>query len=296
MSRLLNLEITQEGILMDLKLKYNLEELSKDIISDQEKNNILKEMFNIFEEKLDIDDRILLLFEMRKIIENGEFYDNDEKIEILNYVKTDPELNNNKILNFEYLLSEIIFLNNMRKEKTMIQNYPSLRLLDDIDKNSLGHLNYRDEDYHTKPSIQISFFPEVQTSKRMLPGTVMIIGNNSLRNKFKSNDKVWLIGLDLNMGLNLCEIMIEYNNGWEVILLNNAYNSIKIRRKDQVNSLRIHKNDLCKRLKLKKYDEIHIGVKSLFNKRERFHKLFVNHLLNEDLKDEDEISVLTSEE
>ena len=296
MSGKLNEEIMSEGILMDLKLKYNLEELSKDIISDEEKDNILKEMFKNFDEKLDIDDRILILLEMRKMIENGEFYTNDAKIKFLNYIKTDPEFHDNKILNFEYLLSEIIFLNKLRLEKIMIQKYPSLSLLDNIDKNSLGNLNYRNVDYHKKASIQISFYPEIQSSRRMLPSTVMIVGNNSLRDKFKSNDKVWLIGLDLNIGLNSCEVMFEYNNGWEVILLSNAYNSIKIRRKNEINSLRIRKNDLCKSLKLKKYDEIHIGVKSLLNKKERFHKLVVSHLLNEDLRDEDEMSVLTSEE
>ena len=297
MSSLLNFEIMNEGILMDLKLKYNLKEKCLGHINiESEKDDILKKMFNNFNEKLDIDDKILILLEMRSMIETGKFFSDFDKEKLMNHIKTDHEFNNNKIYNYEYLQNEIRFLHELRLHKIMIQKYPSLKLLNDIDKNSLGHLNYRNKDYHTKPSIQISFFPEVQTTRRMLPGTVMIIGNESLRDKFESNDKVWFLGLDLNIGLNICEIMIEYNNGWEVILLNNAYNSIKIRRKDEVNSLRIHKNDLYKSLKLKKYDEIHIGIKSLLNNRERFHKLVVSHLLNEDLRDEDEISVLTSEE
>lgn len=294
MSSFLNLEIMNEGILMDLKLKYNLKETCLGHI-ESEKDDILKEMFNNFDEKLDIDDKLLILLEIRYVIENGKFYTTNDKEKLLNHIKTDPEFNLNKTYNFEYLQNEVIFLNKVRQEKIKLRQYPSLRLLEDIDKNSLGHLNYRDIDYHTKASIQISFFPEVQTTRRMLPGTIMIIGNASLRDKFESNDKVWFLGLDLNIGLNMCEIMFEYNDGWEVILLNNAYNSIKIRRKNEMNSLRIRKSDICKRLKLKKYDEIHIGAKSLFNKKERFHKLVVSHLLNINTKEEDEISVLTSE-
>ena len=305
MSCLLNLEITQEGVLMELKLKYNLEEKCLgDINNEDEKNNILTGMINNFENKSDINEKILILLEMRNMIEYSKFYSNDEKKNLMNNIKNDPEFNHNKILNYEYLQSEVIFLRKTRQDKIIMHKFPSLRLLEDIDKNSIGHLNYRNEDYHIKPSIEISFYPEIQTSRRMSQDTVMIVGNSLLRDKFESNDRAWFIGLDLNKGLSIAEIKFEYDDGWYVSLLDGAYNSIKIKRKGEPNSLRIFKNDLWKRLKLKKYDEVHIGLKSLFNKKERYHKLLVSHLLNEDLKEDlnvdlkndDEISVLTSEE
>ena len=78
MSRLLNLEIRQEGVLMELKLKYNLEEKCLgDISNEDEKNNILTGMINNFENKSDINEKILILLEMRNMLEHSKFYSND---------------------------------------------------------------------------------------------------------------------------------------------------------------------------------------------------------------------------